>query len=240
MRDTALLRRLPMFSDLNDNWAALFYDAIHDVRTTKPKRDIISEGNRPEELHLIVSGWAARCKTLPNGSRQITAFLIPGDFCDLQGKILGRMDHSVVALTNCEIAWIESDRFDRLTMEHPDLTRALWLRTLLDAAILRQWIVNNGRRSARQRIAHLLCELHARMDMARLVHNNRLHLPVTQTELGDATSLTAIHVNRTLQRLRGEGLITLSGRVLTINNITELQQVADFDGGYLHKDVRIW
>jgi CRP-like cAMP-binding protein len=110
----------------------------------------------------------------------------------------------------------------------------LWWGTLVDEAILRDWIVNNSRRNAHQRVAHLLCELHARLQIIGLVENDRVDLPLTQNELADATGLTAVHVNRTLQRLRGDDLIELSRRVFTIKNITELERAAGFDGTYLH------
>ena len=234
MPNSALLRKFAIFADLDEEEITLLKEATSDIRATAAKSDIISEGDRPEYLHLIVQGWAARYKSLPNGLRQITAFLIPGDFCDLHGKVLKRMDHSIVALTRCKVAWVASDRFDRLTIEHADLTRALWWATLLDEAILRNWIVNNSRRDAYQRIGHLLCELHARVQMIGFVDNDRLDLPLTQNELADATGLTSVHVNRTLQRLRSNDLIELSGRVLTIRNIDELKRVAGFDGSYLH------
>ena len=104
----------------------------------------------------------------------------------------------------------------------------------LDEAILRNWIVNNSRRDAFQRVAHLLCEVHARVQMIGLADSGRLDLPLTQDELADASGLTAVHINRTLQRLRREDLITLSGKVLTIKNAAELKRVAGFDGNYLH------
>lgn len=239
MPTSALIRKLSIFADLNDEEVALLDDLTSDVRTTAAKRDIISEGERPEWLHLICEGWAARYKMLPNGARQITAFLLPGDFCDLHATLLGKMDHSIVALTPCKVAWVSSSKLDQLTTTHVDLTRALWWGTLLDGAILRAWLVNNGRREAFERVAHLLCEIHARMTMIGLVDDDRLDLPVTQEELGDATGLTAVHVNRTLQRLRADGLIELSRRVLTVKDVSALKRLAQFDGTYLQITRRV-
>ena len=239
MASSPLLRKLAIFAELKSEEISLLNEAGTDVRTTPAKRDIISEGDRPDHLHLIVGGWAARCKVLPNGLRQITAFLLPGDFCDLHVKVLKQMDHSITAITQCRVAWIASDRFDRLTLQHPELTRALWWGTLLDEAILRSWIVNNSRREAYQRIAHLLCELHARAKIVGLAGNDRLDLPLTQNDIADATGLTPVHVNRMLQRLRGDGLITLSGHVLTITDPAGLKQAAQFDDSYLHGARRV-
>jgi CRP-like cAMP-binding protein len=103
---------------------------------------------RPENLHLIVQGWAARYKMLPDGSRQMLAILIPGDFCDIHVTILGQMDHGIVALTACDVAYVNSYRIDQLTSENSKLTRALWWATLVDEGVLRSWIVNHGRRDA--------------------------------------------------------------------------------------------
>ena len=231
---SALLRKLRIFAELSSEEVALLNDITRDVRTTSTKRDIISEGAKPEHLHLIVQGWAVRYKVLSDGTRQITAFLIPGDLCDLHVTILEQMDHSIAALTTCRVAWVASDLFDRLTAEHPRLTRALWWGTLVDAAVLRAWIVNLGRRDAYARIAHLLCELHYRMSMVGLTHNDRFDFPLTQSELADATGLTPVHVNRTVQSLRADGLIELSAKALKITDVGALQQAAGFDPAYLH------
>ena len=231
---SALLRKLRIFAELNSEEVEVLNDIARDIRTTATKRDIISEGARPEHLHLIVQGWAMRYKVLSDGTRQITAFLIPGDFCDLHVTVLGHMDHSIAALTTCRVAWVSSDLFDRLTADHPRLTRALWWATLLDEAVLRAWIVNLGRRDAYARIAHLLCELHYRLSMVGLTHHDRFDFPLTQTELADATGLTPVHVNRTVQRLRADGLIKLSAKALTITDVGALQQIASFDPAYLH------
>jgi len=122
----ALLRRLNAFTDLDADDRTRLDPLCRDVRTILPKRDITSEGDRPEHVHLVIDGWAARYKLVNGGSRQITAFLIPGDFCDLHVAVLGHMDHSIVALTRCKVAFIDSREIDRLTMENNRLTRALW------------------------------------------------------------------------------------------------------------------
>jgi len=230
----ALLRKLSSFVDLNGEEVSLLSRLTTDIRAAPGKRDIYSEGNRPHYLHLIVEGWAARYRILPDGTRQITAFLLPGDFCDLHVSILKRMDHSVTALTNCKVAWIVSDLFDQLTAEHPRLTRGLWWCTLLDEAILRAWIVNLGRRDAYHRIAHQICEMHHRLSMIGLVENGRFDFPVTQVELSDATGLTPVHVNRILKRLRTERIIDLSRKEVCVRNLDTLQRIAEFDPTYLH------
>jgi CRP-like cAMP-binding protein len=234
MPELTLIRRLKIFANLNDEDERRLADLCRDVVTVAAKRDIVSDQERPEHLHLVLRGWAARYKFLEDGKRQIVGFLIPGDFADLHVTLLGQMDHGIVALTSCRVANVDSKSLDRLTAENARIARSLWYSTLVDEAVLRGWIVNNGRRDAYARIAHLLCEMHARMQMVGLVEDGRLDLPVTQEELADATSLTSVHTNRTLQRLRADGLIDLKGQVLTIRDVAGLQRAAGFDPTYLH------
>lgn len=234
-----LVARLETVADLRDEDKRQLAELCTDVRVVPARHDIISEGERPEFVHLVTEGWAARYKVLPNGLRQIVAILIPGDFLDIYVTVLGQMDHSVVALTRCRVAYVPSERLDRLTSQDNGLTKALWWSTLVDEAVLRSWIVNAGRRDAYQRIAHLLCEMHVRMNMIGLVTGDRFDLPLTQEELADATALTPVHTNRTLQRLRGEGLIKLGGRVLTVLDVARLREAAGFDPNYLHIERRV-
>ena len=230
----SLVAKLETVTDLHEGDLAKLIAICQDVRTIPAKRDILTEGERPDDVHVILEGWAARYKTLANGSRQIVAFLIPGDFCDLHVAILGHMDHGIVALTRCRVAYIPSADLDVLTAHHNGLTKALWWATLVDEGVLREWILNVGRRDAFERIAHLLCEMHARMQMVGLVNEDRLALPLTQEQLADATGLTPVHVNRTIQRLRTVGLIEIGSGMLVIPDVAALREAAGFTGDYLH------
>lgn len=228
----ALLKKLGHFGGLDRSEVELLDSLTNDVRSVAPKKDIISEGMRPTHLHVILHGWAARYRMLPNGTRQITAFLIPGDFCDLHASIL-KLDHNVAALSACKVAWIASDEFDRLTATHPRLTRSMLRCTLQNEAILREWIVNIGRRTSYERIAHLLCELRCRLSAVGLVLDDRFDFPLTQAHLADAAGLTAVHVNRVIRRLRTNDLIRLAGNVVTLKDVAALEKVAGFDPRYL-------
>lgn len=234
MNESPLIRKLSAVADLDATDLERLGQLCTDVRQIRRRTDITSEGDRPEHVHLMVSGWAARYKILPDGSRQIMDFLIPGDFCDIHVTVLGEMDHGIVALTPCKVAYIQGAEIDRLTLQNNRLTRALWWVTLVDEGIQREWIVNIGRREAFERVAHLLCEMHERMMLVGLVNDGRLALPLTQDELGDATGLTAVHINRTLQRLRGEGLIKVGQGVLTLLEPERLRNLAGFKPNYLH------
>ncbi len=234
MRHLSLWRKLNATSHLSDEDSDCLAGLCVDVTSTRRHADIIAQGDRPHAIHLLLGGWAARYRLLPDGSRQITAFLIPGDFCDLHVTVLDRMDHGIVALTDCDYACIPSDRLDACAGERPRLARAFWRATLVDEAILREWVVNVGRRDATQAVAHLLCELFLRARMAGLATGDTIPLPVTQDDLADATGMTPVHMNRTLQKLRGDGLIELAQRQLTVRDLPALRAAAGFDPAYLH------
>jgi CRP-like cAMP-binding protein len=229
-----LFRKLGVFASLSDSEKDLLTALTSDIRAVAARTSILRDGERPEFVHLIVEGWAVREKLLADGSRQIIAFLIPGDFCDLHVTLLSRMDHAVQTLTDCRVAYMPAAKLDRLTSDHNGLTKALWMATLVDEAILRSWIVNNGRREAFGRIAHLLCELHYRLEMVGLVEGASFDLPLTQEDLADAVGVTSVHTNRVVQRLRQEKLIELKSRVMTVLDVEGLRRAAGYDSSYLH------
>jgi CRP-like cAMP-binding protein len=213
-------------------------NALHaDAREIGARRSLIREGDRPDHVHLMVEGWSARYKLLPDGARQITAFLIPGDFCDLHITILGEMDHGIATLTRSKVAFIPRAQMEALT-ERPSLAKAFWWSTLVDEAVLRSWIVNIGRRDAFEAVGHLICELYVRMKNVGLVDGHRFELPLTQEEIGDALGLTSVHVNRVLQRLRANDLISLRQGLLTIHDYRALEKASGFNSNYLHMDRR--
>jgi CRP-like cAMP-binding protein len=206
------------------------------VKEVAPRRDLVREGDRPTAVHVVLEGWGCRYKTLPDGRRQIVAFFIPGDMCDLNIFILKEMDHNVGAITRLRVASIGADEFSDLLDRHPRISQALWWNELVTVAIQREWTLNIGQRSAYERIAHMMCEMFTRMKTVGLVEGNACHFPLTQADIGDATGLTAVHVNRTLQDLRRDGLIELQGRRLTIQNFAGLKNAAMFSDNYLHLD----
>jgi CRP-like cAMP-binding protein len=234
-RSNRLVMKLRGPSDLSAEDEDAILALCSKVREVGARRDIISEGDNPENVHVMMEGWAARYKVVDDGARQITAFLLPGDFCDLHVAILGEMDHGIVALTPAKVAYVPHQAMEELQRERPELVRALWWATLVDEAVLRSWIVNIGRRDAQQRIAHLFCELHARLKLVGLVTAGQFDLPLTQEILADALGLTPVHVNRTLQRLRSDDLIVLKSGELTILDIEGLRKLAGFDPNYLHR-----
>ncbi len=201
-----------------------------------PKEDIIADGAHSAHCHVVLSGLACRYKVLPDGGRQIMAFLIPGDLCDAEIFILKAMDHGVAAITKTTTALIPAADMKALLRETSSLGEALWWGTLTDLGVLRERIVDEGRRSAYVRIAHLFYEMLVRYRMVALTDGNSFEFAITQSDLADATGLTPAHANRMLRKLRAEGLIVFTGGIVTIPDPADLKTAAHFDGEYLHLD----
>lgn len=205
-------------------------------REARPGVDLISEGDKPENVRLVLKGWAYRYKMLADGKRQIMSVLLPGDFCDLHIAILKRMDHSIGVLSPVTVVEITRTTIVELTSQHPGITRALWWATLVEEAIMREWLVNMGQRHADRAMCHLFCELLVRLRIVGLARGCSYDFPLTQEDLGDVLGLSSIHVNRTLQDLRNSGLISLQGGVLTIHEEARIAKMSGFKADYLHLD----
>lgn len=195
--------------------------------------DFVVEHSHPTHSTLMLSGFAARYSALADGGRQITEITIAGDFVDLHSLLMKQMDHGVVALTDVVVANAPHDRLRALTENHPHLTRLLWLDTIIDAAIHRQWIVAMGRQSGLAHLAHLLAELYLRLEIVGLASNHAFNLPLTQPALGDALGLSAVHVNRLVAELRNDALVNWNHPRIEILDWERLVDVAEFDPTYL-------
>lgn len=200
-------------------------------------RNIISQGEPPDYVNVVVSGWVAKYKILGDGQRQIMGLMLPGDLCDLHAFVLKAMDHSLAALGAAEVAMLPRREIAAIFETRPTLTAALWWSSLQNEAILREWITSLGRRNAYKRAAHLFYELHMRLSVAGVGSDEAgFDFPMTQTDLSDALGLSVVHVNRVLQRLREDGLIVLRRGRLVIPDPAALAEAADFDASYLHLD----
>ena len=197
-------------------------------------RIIVSEGQAPRSMFVLLEGLACRYRMLPDGARQILTFLLPGDLCDLHVFLLRRMDHSIGTLTPVRLAAITREDVLEIVLRHPRISIGLWWSSLREEAMLRERIVSLGRRDARERVAHLLCELVWRQKAIGHANGDSIDLPLTQIDLADALGLTPVHVNRVLQALQRDGLLMLERRQLTLLNLDALAAVAQFDAGYLH------
>ena len=234
-----LISRLEKHGPLSEEEKEVLQRITARTGVYEPREEIVQEDSTPSHSSLILSGFAIRHNHLPDGRRQITAIHVPGDFADLHSFLLKKMDDGVAALTTCRVASVAHRDLRGITQNFPYLTRALWLMTLIDGAVHRAWMTSLGRMDARERLAHFLCELRDRLEPVGLVKDNSYELPVTQAELSDAFGLSTVHVNRILQELRSDGLITSTGRTLTINDWEGLQQIGQYDPGYLHADQKL-
>jgi CRP-like cAMP-binding protein len=219
-----------------DDRAALDVLRSVPVLEARARGDIIREGDRPNVVRLIVEGWACRYKDLPDGRRQIVGFFIPGDFCDLNVYILEQMDHSIGAITGVRYLAIPPELMQELTERRPRLAQALLWHELVTNSVQREWLLNIGARSALERMAHLLVELYVRLRAIGQADANSCPFPLIQSDLADATGITAVHVNRTLQELRRDGLIELRAKRLRILDFERLMRLAMFNPNYLHLD----
>jgi CRP-like cAMP-binding protein len=233
----AFIDKLSGHAPLSSGDVRLLAAACQNQRAFPARTDLIREGDKPGPVFVILEGWACRYKLLPEGTRQITSFLMPGDCCDLHASVLTAMEHSIATLTPALIAMVPRGQMEMLIETRPAITRAFWWTQLVDEDTLRAWIVSMGRRNGLQRVAQLMCELYVRARNIRLTDGDRFELPLTQTVLGDALGLTPIHVNRVLRKLRISGVMTLSGGSLVIADIAKLAAVAGFDDNYLHRRI---
>ena len=231
--ENLLTRKLEKFTALSTGDRRLLDDIVKPTRTLMARMDIIREGQASKDVRLILEGFACRYKLLKSGKRQIVAYLIPGDVCDLNVFILKAMDHSIGTLSSCRVVDIARHRILELT-ERPNIARALWYATLVDEATLREWLLNVGQRNAVARIGHLFCELLMRLRVVGLAHGDSFELPVTQTDIGDTTGLSFVHVNRCLQTLRSMNLIDYRSKNIVIKDVQRLIEFTGFNQNYLH------
>ena len=230
-----LIRKLEHFVRLSaTDRAVLDRAASERVRSFGPRVDIAREGDRPRDVHMILAGWACRYKQLEDGRRQIVSFFLPGDICDLNIFILREMDHSIGTITSVTVADLSREFFDEISSGFPRIATAFWWESLVNAAIQREWTMSLGQRTAAERMSHLLCEIFLRLRLAGLTREDSCDFPLTQSDLADATGLSKVHVNRTLQELRSAELIVLKGKSLTIPNLELLMNEGLFNANYLH------
>jgi CRP-like cAMP-binding protein len=234
----AMLRRLERRSPLGEEGRKGLLGLPYQIKKLPPAAHIVRDGDEPGFCSLLLSGFAHRYKLTGQGGRQIISLHCPSEFVDLQNGLLGVADHSVQTLTEAEVAFVPQQAVEALALANPAVARALWIDTLIDASIFREWVVNVGRRDSRARVAHLLCEFSLRLEAAGLAENHRYELPMTQEQLADAVGLTSVHVNRVLKQLREDGLISRERRSIVIEDWKRMRAVGDFNERYLHHDAR--
>ena len=231
-----LLHKLQLWETLGKADGEAVLALPHVIRTIKAGQILVWDGDRPSNCCAILSGFAFRHKIAGNGLRQILSVHMRGDLIDLHNAMLRVADHNIQMLTEGEVAMIPLEAIVELMAARPAVAGALWRESLVDGSIFREWIVNVGRRDARTRVAHLLCELALRQEQAGLGDRLAYRMPMTQEQLGDATGLTPVHVNRMLKVLDGDGLINRHNRHVTVADWPALAKAGDFSPNYLHAD----
>lgn len=231
--DNPLIQRLDAFTALSEVERAFLLQHCAGARAYPAQTDLVREGETPDGILVVLDGFACRQQYRHNGARQITAYLVPGDLCDWDAALIGRLDHAVSTLSPCRIARIPREALRGSASSHPGLEMALRLNNLACEATLREWVVNIGCRSAVERIAHLFCELYVRLASVGLTRDRGFDLPLTQNDLAVTVGLSNVHINRSLQTLRRSQLIELKGRRMTILDWSGLSNLAEFHPGYL-------
>lgn len=230
-----LARKLEYWKEFSADDRAALLALPFTLKKFDAAQYIVREGDKAQYSCVMTSGFSVRHKLVTDGARQILSIHMKGEMVDLQNSLLGKADHSVQMLTAGSVAMIDREEIRRIAFERPAIGEAMWVDTLVDASIFREWIANVGRRNAHTRIAHLLCEFSLRMKLAGLGQHDRYELPMTQEQLADATGLTSVHVNRTIMALQAEGLINRpTPRSIVIDEWSRLAEAGDFDSAYLH------
>jgi CRP-like cAMP-binding protein len=231
---SAATSKLEAFTRFSADDREALVRATRNIHHVDARHDVISEGERPRNICLVLDGWACRYKQLADGKRQIVSLFVPGDFCDVHAHVLKRMDHSIGAITRVKLATITPEEMGALVAGRRRIAEALWWHEMVDAATQREWTLNLGQRSAHERLAHLLVELYFRLSTVGRARDGRCDFPLTQNDLADATGLTSVHINRTLQDLRRDSLIELERKQLQILDLKRMMKAGMFNPNYLH------
>ncbi len=229
-------RKLSNFIELSREEASALELAFANTFRVSAGQAIVREAEQARSIVFVLDGLALRSKRLPEGERQVVAFLLPGDHCDIGGTILGMSDTTIEAQTECVVGRASSDALDHLCAQYDRIAAGLRWATLVEEAISREWIVNVGRRPAVKRVAHLFCETYYRACAIGRENGTGCDLPLSQADLGDATGMSVVHVNRCLQQLRRDRLVAFGDKRLTILDLPGIEDFCGFDATYLHLD----
>jgi CRP-like cAMP-binding protein len=236
IKNSPLARKLGAFVALSDEDLATI-DRLHQRRRTFVAGvDLVHQGQSNQSAYILAKGWVCSYKLLPNGSRQIVDFQIPGDFLGLRSVLFRTADHNIEPVTKVEASEvIMSDLLDAF-VRTPRLAAAVLWAASRDEAMVVEHLVGIGRRNALERTAHYLLEFGARLKLVGLINRNGYDCPLSQYMLADALGLSAVHVNRVLRQLREMGLLTFQKGHVTFDDFDGLVKLADFDKSYLDHD----
>jgi CRP-like cAMP-binding protein len=209
-----------------------------ELRQIQKNTDIVVAGRHSRTFFLNHDGWLFRYKILHNGDRQIVDFILPGQIFGFQACLFEASLYSITSVTDASVSAIPLDAIDDVFEQDPNLARALFWSAVCEAAIVGEHLIDAARRSAYERVSHLMLELFLRLKTNGHADGMSFKMPLTQELIGDALGLTTVHVNRTLRALREDGLIKMSNRCVTILDLDALSLASDFDNSYLSKTAR--
>lgn len=235
----AMIARYEKRAPLGADGRAALKGLPFEIRTYQPHSYMVREGERATTCKLIIDGLAYRHKVTVEGARQIVSLHIAGDFIDLEGSLLPRADHNVQVLSTCTMAEVPRAAVEDLIHRHGAVAHAMWVDTLIDASVYREWVVNVGRRDARQAMCHFLCEFGSRLEGAGLAKAHGYELPMTQEQLADTLGITPVHVNRVLRELDHERVVVRHKRFIEVPDWERLRKIAGFSDLYLHLDLMV-
>ena len=230
----ALIRKLESVGTLTSEQRAAIQSLPIQVASLRKGQDAAVEGEPVTRCVLLLDGFMHRYKALADGRRQIFAFHTPGDMPDLHSLNISHIDHSIAATGDCQVGYIAHPALREAFASAGGLVDVFWRVTLIEGAIFRNWMLSMGRRDAVGRMAHLFCELFARLKAVGLTEGNAFHVPLIQEELADAMGISTVHANRVLQQLRRRGLVIFDTKLVRIPDWAALQAFAEFDPSYLH------
>jgi CRP-like cAMP-binding protein len=230
------VRRLASRSILTDGEVSALLGLNGVISEVASHIDFIRFGEPVDHACLIVDGLAGRFGQNRDGARQITCLHIPGDMADLPSVVSPKSGWGLSALTSTTILRIPHADLRRVAAKHSGIAEAFWRDCVADGSIFSEWVVNVGRRDAISRLAHLFCEMAIKCEQAGLGDRRSFPLPITQADLGDATGLTGVHVNRTLKDLRAQSIVELRSGTVTIHDWDRLVSTGDFNAGFMLLD----
>lgn len=232
-----VIRKLQGFVPLTAAERDDLHHLTEDAVTVAARTDLLRADDRPGGIVLMMEGLACRTRRLGPDRRQSTAYLLPGDSCDLDVAPTGP-DETIMSLTEGRVVRLDRPTVLDLTRNHPGIAAALRMTALVDEATLREWLIGLGSRGPLERIAHLLCELRERSEAVGLVGAAGLPLPLRHTDLAEATGLPVVHVTRVIHDLDGRGLLDQADGKLIVRDPDRLKALAGFTGAYLHPEGR--
>ena len=228
-----LVQKLSSYLALTTSEVA-YLNGLHEpARKVQRHREIIVAGRRYDCVFILCSGVVSGYKVLPDGKRQVLNLGLPGDFVGIPACLFDVAVNSVSSLTDVVLSPVSFEKLSGLFTQYPRLGAALFWCTACDAAIYGEHLVDLGRRSAYERLAHLILELLARLRAAGLASELSYTLPLTQEFVADVLGLSVPHINRMIRCLREEGLATIEDRHVVIHDLASLSALAGFEEHYL-------